>query len=34
MNKFRGDKSSIMLVVLCVVTWAIDLGILWGGSYL
>ena len=34
MNKFRQDRSGITLVVLCIVTWVIDLGIIWGGYYI
>ncbi len=32
MNNHRQDWSGVVLVVLCVVTWAIDLGMLWGGN--
>ena len=32
MNKIRWDRSGITLVVLCVVAWAIDLGMLLGGN--
>jgi hypothetical protein len=31
MNKPRKDWSCIALIVLCVVTWAIDIGMLLGG---
>lgn len=34
MNRIRRDWSTIMLIVLCVVTWAIDLGMLLGGNYI
>ncbi len=34
MNKFRKDKSGITLVVLCIVAWAIDIGMLLGGNHL